>query len=151
MFSLKGSLQGEMERMDKLRTQNPDRSGRIMKNGTTLVGLAGEGDLEQIKTVCSTLKAGDLFHWFNVKMFKAACTANQLHVIQYMVENGMDLNAKFLAEAMHFLITGYTDAGGDANTRPLATSLQFMISEGCDVNFQVILFLPALAELYSSV
>jgi hypothetical protein len=81
MFALNGSLQGEMERMDKIRKEDPDRSARLMQNGSTLVRLALEGDIEQIKTICSKTKAGEMLHWFSVKMFKAACTTNQLAVV----------------------------------------------------------------------
>jgi hypothetical protein len=53
-----------------------------------------------------------------------------------MVEQDMDPKAKLLAEAMHLLIAGHVEAHTE-NTRPLAATLQFLVAEGWDVNFQV--------------
>ena len=74
----------EKEQADRERAQ------AMLRTGMQLEALARRGDVRQICAIVSHAHSGDLIPWYSVKMFVAACRANRLGVLVFMVEHDFD-------------------------------------------------------------
>lgn len=72
--------------------------------------------------------------FYSVRLFRVACSANRVDILQLMVTNGFDLTQSCVRDALHCIIERIEDAQAADAAQSL---IRFLIQAGVDVNWQV--------------
>ena len=81
-----------MTRLKKWEVDNPEYKVCVMNEGERLVSMAGDNDVDGIKQCVLFLQEGEMLIWYVVRMFLAAMRQGNVTVMEYMIDNGLDIH-----------------------------------------------------------
>lgn len=89
VFKQYETLQEQMARLSRLRRTAPQYAAALMEQGMVMEQMAAEGRVDDIESIVSRARAGEVLYWFTAKMFRAAALRGHLKVLQFMFSNGL--------------------------------------------------------------
>mmetsp|Transcript_3822 Transcript_3822/g.5552 ORF Transcript_3822/g.5552 Transcript_3822/m.5552 type:complete len:219 (-) Transcript_3822:81-737(-) len=129
MFRPCSAVREEMDRLQTLRTTQPEYAKQIMLQNDNLVELAAAGLLESIVSIVLTSREDEVLTWTGAKMFKAACLNGHIHVVKFMGENGLDRRHPGLVNILHYLMEETEDEMNLLKVIPVLVAQDFDIND----------------------
>ncbi|KAL3669748.1 hypothetical protein V7S43_005129 [Phytophthora oleae] len=132
-FRCNGSPLDEMKRLEKLREQDPESASNLVANGKLLVHFVREGNLRALHCAAEHLVEGQVLIFYVVRMFREACAARRLDIVQFMLVNGFDLQQSYMRDILHSVVESVHSSQSADAVQPL---LRLLLDAGVDVNWQ---------------
>ncbi|KAJ1447427.1 hypothetical protein M885DRAFT_542773 [Pelagophyceae sp. CCMP2097] len=119
-FALSGSFEAEIVRFEELRKCDAARADVMMKQGVRLLQMAKAGDVAKLTLL---VKAAPLMYWFTVQMFLGAAACGKQKVVEYMLEEGINLHTPPVDDVLLHVAEHCDDEDGGAAVVDVATYL----------------------------
>ena len=129
LFSLKESINFEMERISKIMTVDPDRGVKIHSLGDNLIICAKGGMLSKFKRLTVESNPDDILIYYIAKSFEASLLNGNLMISTYILDNGYPLNDDSLPLCLHNCLSVLDD-----NLCPFV--VEFLVAKTIDINKQ---------------
>jgi len=128
------SSEAEMERLKRLRVDDPIQWQDIVNTSRALVDAVKENDLEELRSVVANAEEGELLQAFVLQAFVIALKATSLEIVQQLVAWGIPLQDEQLSQALH-LVCESVDRDNFGNAwRILKLLVEGNSDGGLDVN-----------------